>query len=42
MSLSYRILYAVGFTPWEQAATIPALRERIFALFQREEEGSRC
>jgi SAM-dependent methyltransferase len=39
MSLSYRILYAVGFTPWEQAATLPALRERVFALFEREEEG---
>jgi SAM-dependent methyltransferase len=39
MSLSYRILYALGFTPWEQVATLPALRERILALFQREEEG---
>jgi SAM-dependent methyltransferase len=39
VSLSYRILYAVGFTPWEQAATLPALRERIFALFEREEAG---
>jgi SAM-dependent methyltransferase len=39
MSLSYRILYALGFTRWEQAATLPALRERIFTLFQREEEG---
>jgi SAM-dependent methyltransferase len=39
MSLSYRILYAVGFTPWEQVARLPALRERISALFEREEEG---
>jgi SAM-dependent methyltransferase len=39
MSLSYRILYAVGFTPWEQVARLPAVRERISALFEREEEG---
>jgi SAM-dependent methyltransferase len=39
MSLSYRILYAVGFTPWEQVATIPVVRERISGLFEREEEG---
>jgi SAM-dependent methyltransferase len=41
MSLSYRILYTVGFTPWEQVATIPALRDRISALFEREEKGRR-
>jgi 2-polyprenyl-3-methyl-5-hydroxy-6-metoxy-1,4-benzoquinol methylase len=39
VSLSYRILYGVGFAPWEQLAGLPALRERISALFEREERG---
>jgi SAM-dependent methyltransferase len=38
MSLAYRILYAVGFTPWEQMAQ-PAIAGQIAALFAREEEG---
>jgi hypothetical protein len=38
MSLAYRILYAVGFTPWEQMAH-PAIAEQIGELFAREEEG---
>jgi hypothetical protein len=37
MSLAYRVLYAVGFTPWEQLAALPDLRGRISALFDREE-----
>ena len=28
MSLAYRLLYAVGFTPWEQLAALPALTSR--------------
>jgi SAM-dependent methyltransferase len=37
MSLDYRIMYAVGFTPWENASETNAdLLERVFA---REEEG---
>jgi SAM-dependent methyltransferase len=39
MSLAYRILYRVGFTPWEQLAALPDLRQRISALFEREEKG---
>jgi SAM-dependent methyltransferase len=39
MSLAYRILYGVGFTPWEQLAALPDLRGRISALFDREEAG---
>ena len=39
MSLAYKLLYAVGYTPWEQAAELPAVNERIAALFEREEEG---
>jgi SAM-dependent methyltransferase len=39
MSLAYRLLYAVGYTPWEQIAKLPAARERISALFEREEKG---
>ena len=38
MSLAYRILYAIGFTPWEQMAD-PAIAGQIGGLFAREEEG---
>ena len=38
MSLAYRILYAVGFTPWEQMAD-PGVAKQIADLFAREEEG---
>jgi SAM-dependent methyltransferase len=36
MSLAYRILYAVGFTPWEQMAE-PQIAGQIAGLFAREE-----
>jgi SAM-dependent methyltransferase len=36
MSLFYRIAYAIGFTPWEHAATHPAAADHIAALFDRE------
>jgi SAM-dependent methyltransferase len=39
VSLAYRLLYAVGYTPWEQAAKLRVVHERISALFEREEEG---
>jgi SAM-dependent methyltransferase len=39
MSLAYRVLYRVGFTPWEQLAALPDVRQKISALFEREEEG---
>jgi SAM-dependent methyltransferase len=38
VSLAYRILYAVGFTPWEKWATQPAAKQ-VAALFAREEQG---
>lgn len=38
MSLAYRILYAIGFTPWEQMAH-PQIAGQIAGLFAREEEG---
>ena len=38
MSLAYRILYAIGFTPWEQMAD-PTIAGQIANLFGREEEG---
>jgi len=41
MSLAYRLLYAVGYTPWEQPAALPGVHERISALFEREEAGRR-
>ena len=38
MSLAYRILYAVSFTPWEQMAH-PQIAGQVADLFAREEEG---
>ena len=38
MSLAYRILYAVGFTPWEQMAD-PRIADQIAGMFACEEEG---
>ena len=38
MSLAYRILYTVGFTPWEKMAA-PPVTEQVAALFAREEDG---
>lgn len=38
MSLAYRILYAIGFTPWEQMAE-PMIADQIAGLFGREEVG---
>ena len=38
MSLAYRILYAIGFTPWEQMAE-PTIADQIAGLFGREEAG---
>jgi SAM-dependent methyltransferase len=36
--LSYRLLYRLGITPWEQMARLP-VAEQIAALFEREEAG---
>jgi SAM-dependent methyltransferase len=41
MSLGYRMLYAVGFTPWEQVSRLPAMADEVAALVEREEEGRR-
>ena len=41
MSLADRLLYGVGFTPWEHIATLPDVTEQISALFDREEDGRR-
>jgi SAM-dependent methyltransferase len=38
MSVAYRLLYRVGFTPWEQMAKHPIARQ-IATLFEREEAG---
>lgn len=38
MSLAYRMLYRVGFTPWERMSELTAA-EQIAALFAREEAG---
>jgi hypothetical protein len=37
VSLAYRILYAIGFTPWEQMAE-PQIARQIGELFAREEQ----
>lgn len=36
MSLQYRVLYRLGFTPWEQMAKLP-VREQLISLFEQEE-----
>jgi SAM-dependent methyltransferase len=36
MSLQYRLLYRLGFTPWEQMAKLP-VRDQLASLFEREE-----
>lgn len=40
MSIAYKLLYALGFTPWEQIADLPAVTGRASELFDREERGS--
>jgi SAM-dependent methyltransferase len=39
MSIAYRVLYAVGFTPWEQIADLPQVKGQFSALVDREEAG---
>jgi len=39
MSVFYRILYQVGFTPWEKFPTQFATAEQIAAMFDREQDG---
>jgi SAM-dependent methyltransferase len=39
VSLAYKVLYAVGFTPWEQIAALPGVTARFSALADREEAG---
>jgi SAM-dependent methyltransferase len=39
MSLAYKMLYAVGFTPWEQIAALPGVNEQFSTLLDREEAG---
>jgi SAM-dependent methyltransferase len=39
MSLAYKALYGIGFTPWEEIAELPAFTERFAALCDREEAG---
>jgi SAM-dependent methyltransferase len=42
MSLAYKLLYAVGFTPWEQMERSAPIAGQISALFDREEAGGRA
>jgi SAM-dependent methyltransferase len=39
MSTGYRVLYGLGFTPWEEIAELPHVVERFGALVARQEEG---
>ncbi len=41
MSFAYKLLYAVGYTPWEHPARLQAVNEHVAALFEREEQGRR-
>ncbi len=38
MSFAYRLLYRIGFTPWEQMGEAP-FADEVVALFAREESG---
>lgn len=39
MSSAYKLLYGIGFTPWEEMAESPMITEQISSLFDREEAG---
>jgi SAM-dependent methyltransferase len=39
VSVAYKLLYGIGFTPWEHIAGLPHVTAQISALFEREEEG---
>jgi len=39
MSVAYKLLYGVGFTPWEQMAELPPITEQISGMFDRAEAG---
>jgi SAM-dependent methyltransferase len=39
MSLAYKLIYAIGFTPWEELGSLPAATAQIGALFDREQDG---
>jgi SAM-dependent methyltransferase len=41
MSVGYRLLYGIGFTPWEDIAALPAVTARFAALVGGEEAGRR-
>ena len=41
MSLAYRVLYGVGYTPWKEIADLPEVRAQVAALLAREEGGRR-
>jgi SAM-dependent methyltransferase len=41
MSVAYRMLYGVGFTPWEHIAALPDVTKQISELFDREEAERR-
>jgi SAM-dependent methyltransferase len=39
MSIFYRVLYQIGFAPWEGGLAQSAVAEQIAAMFTREEDG---
>lgn len=39
VDVNYRLAYAVGFHPWEEALETPAFVETITRLFDDEERG---
>ena len=39
MSVFYRLLYRLGFTPWEEATKHEATTAKVASLFDREQEG---
>ena len=41
VSLAYSVLYAVGFTPWEEIAELPLVHQQVAALLARDEQDRR-
>jgi len=39
VSVVYRLLYVVGFIPWEHIARLPEVTEQVSVLFDREEKA---
>ena len=37
MSIAYRLLYGVGYTPWKEITELANVRQQVATLLEREE-----